>query len=161
MKYSSRSTVSSIIFGGLSTRTEKSLMCIFRQSGMGLRRFKSPRQAQRFVTAHAAVQNLFNPGHRRQMDWRRYALIPLKRTTSAPPEKFLPADLTTQPAGVPQYFDPAPKSSCRRGFCRKEANSPAQVNLPIPGRQVGWPARVVNGHACGGKCHVEYKAMRI
>jgi putative transposase len=29
----------------------------------GMRRFKSNRQAQRFVTAHAAVQSLFNPGH--------------------------------------------------------------------------------------------------
>ena len=28
----------------------------------GMRRFKSMRQAQRFVTAHAAVQNLFNLG---------------------------------------------------------------------------------------------------
>jgi putative transposase len=28
----------------------------------GMRRFKSVRQAQRFVTAHAAVQNLFNLG---------------------------------------------------------------------------------------------------
>ena len=28
----------------------------------GMRRFKSTRQAQRFVTAHAAVQNLFNIG---------------------------------------------------------------------------------------------------
>ena len=28
----------------------------------GMRRFKSIRQAQRFVTAHAAVQNLFNLG---------------------------------------------------------------------------------------------------
>ena len=28
----------------------------------GMRRFKSERQAQRFVTAHAAVQNLFNLG---------------------------------------------------------------------------------------------------
>ena len=28
----------------------------------GMRRFRSPRQAQRFVTAHAAVQNLFNLG---------------------------------------------------------------------------------------------------
>jgi len=28
----------------------------------GMRRFKSPRQAQRFVTAHAAVHNLFNLG---------------------------------------------------------------------------------------------------
>ncbi len=28
----------------------------------GMRRFKSTRQAQRFVTAHAAVQNLFNLG---------------------------------------------------------------------------------------------------
>jgi putative transposase len=27
-----------------------------------MRRFKSERQAQRFVTAHAAVQNLFNLG---------------------------------------------------------------------------------------------------
>jgi len=30
----------------------------------GMRRFKSVRQAQRFVTAHAAVSNLFNPGRR-------------------------------------------------------------------------------------------------
>ena len=28
----------------------------------GMRRFKSIRQAQRFVTAHAAVENLFNLG---------------------------------------------------------------------------------------------------
>ena len=28
----------------------------------GMRKFKSTRQAQRFVTAHAAVQNLFNLG---------------------------------------------------------------------------------------------------
>jgi putative transposase len=28
----------------------------------GMRKFKSIRQAQRFVTAHAAVQNLFNLG---------------------------------------------------------------------------------------------------
>ena len=28
----------------------------------GMRRFKSMKQAQRFVTAHAAVQNLFNLG---------------------------------------------------------------------------------------------------
>jgi putative transposase len=28
----------------------------------GMRKFKSSRQAQRFVTAHAAVQNLFNIG---------------------------------------------------------------------------------------------------
>jgi putative transposase len=28
----------------------------------GMRKFKSAGQAQRFVTAHAAVQNLFNPG---------------------------------------------------------------------------------------------------
>jgi putative transposase len=28
----------------------------------GMRRFKSMRQAQRFVTAHAAVHNLFNLG---------------------------------------------------------------------------------------------------
>jgi putative transposase len=28
----------------------------------GMRRFKSMRQAQRFVTAHAAVENLFNLG---------------------------------------------------------------------------------------------------
>ncbi len=28
----------------------------------GMRRFKSVRQAQRFVSAHAAVQNLFNLG---------------------------------------------------------------------------------------------------
>jgi putative transposase len=29
-----------------------------------MRRFKSVRQAQRFVAAHAAVSNLFNPGRR-------------------------------------------------------------------------------------------------
>ena len=28
----------------------------------GMRRFKSMKQAQRFVTVHAAVSNLFNPG---------------------------------------------------------------------------------------------------
>ena len=28
----------------------------------GMRRFKSTRQAQRFVTTHAAIQNLFNLG---------------------------------------------------------------------------------------------------
>jgi len=31
-------------------------------SGAAFRRFKSMTQAQRFVTAHAAVQNLFNLG---------------------------------------------------------------------------------------------------
>ena len=33
-----------------------------RVRGRGMRRFKSMRQAQQFVTAHAAVQNLFNLG---------------------------------------------------------------------------------------------------
>ena len=33
-----------------------------RLSERGMRRFKSVRQAQRFVTAHAGVHNVFNPG---------------------------------------------------------------------------------------------------
>jgi len=33
-----------------------------RERERGMRRFKSMRQAQRFVTAHAAVQNMFNLG---------------------------------------------------------------------------------------------------
>jgi len=33
-----------------------------RERERGMRRFKSTRQAQRFVTAHAAVSNLFNLG---------------------------------------------------------------------------------------------------
>ena len=41
-------------------------MCIFKQSAMGrergMRKFKSPEQAQRFLGVHAAVHNLFNLG---------------------------------------------------------------------------------------------------
>lgn len=33
----------------------------------GMRRFKSPKQAQRFLSAHAAVYNLFNLGDRKSV----------------------------------------------------------------------------------------------
>ena len=44
-----------------NNRAEQSLEAI-RVRERGMRRFKSVRQAQRFVTAHAAVSNLFNLG---------------------------------------------------------------------------------------------------
>ena len=44
-----------------NNRAEQSLESI-RVRERGMRRFKSVRQAQRFVTAHAAVSNLFNLG---------------------------------------------------------------------------------------------------
>jgi putative transposase len=44
-----------------NTRAEQSHEMI-RVRERGMRRFKSARQAQRFVTTHAAVQNLFNLG---------------------------------------------------------------------------------------------------
>ncbi len=44
-----------------NNRTEQSLEAI-RVRERGMRRFKSVRQAQRFVTGHAAVFNLFNLG---------------------------------------------------------------------------------------------------
>ena len=44
---------------------------VIRMRERGMRRFKSMRQAQRLVTAHAAVQNLFNLG-RHQVRAKNY-----------------------------------------------------------------------------------------
>jgi putative transposase len=53
----------------------------------GMRKFKSPRQAQRFLSAHAAVSNLFNLGRhlisvRHYRDLRQGAFASWKNATA-------------------------------------------------------------------------------